>query len=97
MKGRSEETSVRFRGESVRPRKIPARVEAGDAKRDASGIRFLADEIGIDGIITNQKNFITHARKLGLLTIQRVFILDSRSEERRVGKECRHRRVPDLE
>jgi len=77
MKGRSEETSVRFRGESVRPRKIPARVEAGDAKRDASGIRFLADEIGIDGIITNQKNFITHARKLGLLTIQRVFILDS--------------------
>lgn len=48
-------------------------------KRDASGIRFLAEEIGIDGIVTTQTSLITHARKLRLLTIQRVFILDSAS------------------
>lgn len=48
-------------------------------KRDKSGIRFLADKIGIDGIITTQTSLITHARKLDLLTIQRVFILDSAS------------------
>lgn len=48
-------------------------------KRDASGIHFLADHIGIDGIVTTQANLIRTARRLNLLTIQRVFILDSAS------------------
>ena len=48
-------------------------------KRDASGIKFLADDIGIDGIVTTQTSLIALARKFQLLTIQRVFILDSAS------------------
>ncbi|MDY0406374.1 glycerol-3-phosphate responsive antiterminator [Virgibacillus sp. 179-BFC.A HS] len=48
-------------------------------KRDASGIQFLADKIGIDGIVTTHSNLIQTAKQLGLLTIQRVFILDTAS------------------
>ncbi|MDY0394025.1 glycerol-3-phosphate responsive antiterminator [Virgibacillus halophilus] len=48
-------------------------------KRDASGIQFLADHIGIDGIVTTHSNLIQTAKQLGLLTIQRVFILDTAS------------------
>lgn len=48
-------------------------------KRDPEGIRFLANEIGVDGIVTTHAHSISIARKLGLLTIQRVFILDSAS------------------
>lgn len=48
-------------------------------KRDSTGIKFLSDHIGIDGIVTTQTNLIAQARKLDLLTIQRVFILDSAS------------------
>lgn len=48
-------------------------------KRDVSGIHFLADHIGIDGIVTTQANLIRIARRINLLTIQRVFILDSAS------------------
>lgn len=48
-------------------------------KRDASGIQFLADHIGVDGIVTTNANLIRVARRLNLLTIQRIFILDSAS------------------
>lgn len=50
-------------------------------KRDAAGIQFLADHIGIDGIVTTQANLIKIAKENGLLAIQRVFILDSASIE----------------
>lgn len=50
-------------------------------KRDAAGIQFLANKIGIDGIVTTNANLIRVARRLNLLTIQRVFILDSASIE----------------
>lgn len=48
-------------------------------KRDVSGIQFLTDHIGIDGIVTTHSNLIQTAKQLGLLTIQRVFILDTAS------------------
>jgi|SRR5699024_8046088 len=48
-------------------------------KRDPSGIQFLANSIGIDGIVTTHGNLIQTAKKLQLLTIQRVFILDTAS------------------
>src|SRR5690625_4766347 len=48
-------------------------------KRDASGIRFLADSIGADGIVTTHRNLIQTAKKFQLLTIQRLFIIDSAS------------------
>src|SRR5690625_2935367 len=50
-------------------------------KRDSSGIRFLAEKIGVDGIVTTQANLIKVAKENDLLAIQRVFILDSASIE----------------
>lgn len=48
-------------------------------KRDISAIRFLADYIGIDGIVTTHASLIQTAKRLQLLTIQRVFLLDTAS------------------
>lgn len=50
-------------------------------KRDPSSIQFLADDIGIDGIVTTHANLIPTAKRMQLLTIQRVFILDTASIE----------------
>lgn len=51
-------------------------------QRDASGIQYLAEKMKIDGIVTTHSNLIPIARRLDLLTIQRVFILDSESIEK---------------
>ncbi len=48
-------------------------------KRDISAIRFLADYIRVDGIVTTHASLIKIAKRLQLLTIQRVFILDTAS------------------
>ncbi len=47
--------------------------------RDASGIRFLAKESRVDGIITTRSNLIKSAQKEGLVAVQRIFVLDSES------------------
>lgn len=48
-------------------------------KRDVSAVRFLADDIGIDGIVSTHASLIKIAKRLQLLAIQRVFILDTAS------------------
>lgn len=47
--------------------------------KDALGIRFLAEESQVDGIITTHSNLIKSAQKEGLLSVQRIFVLDSES------------------
>jgi glycerol uptake operon antiterminator len=47
--------------------------------KDASGVRFLAKEIKVDGIITTRSNLIKSIQKEGLVSIQRMFVLDSES------------------
>jgi len=47
--------------------------------KDALGIRFLAKESQVDGIITTHSNLIKSAQKEGLASIQRIFVLDSES------------------
>ena len=47
--------------------------------KDAPGIRFLAQERQVNGIITTRSNLIKSGQKEGLIAIQRVFILDSES------------------
>lgn len=49
--------------------------------RDAESVRYLAEVIGIDGIVTTRSNIIITAQKLGLITIQRLFVFDSVSLE----------------
>lgn len=48
---------------------------------DFEGIRFFQEFAAPDGIITTHPYTITHAKKLGLAAIQRIFLLDSQSVE----------------
>lgn len=44
---------------------------------DQQGIRFLADTVRPTGIITTRPACVRWARSAGLLTVQRIFLLDS--------------------
>lgn len=45
--------------------------------KDQWGLRFLARDVGVDGILTTRSHLIKSAKKEGLLAIQRLFVLDS--------------------
>jgi len=47
--------------------------------KDASGIRYLARESHVHGVITTKSTLIKSAKKEGMISIQRIFILDSES------------------
>jgi len=47
--------------------------------KDAPGIRYLAKESQVDGIITTRSNLIKSIQKEGLVSVQRLFVLDSES------------------
>lgn len=47
--------------------------------KDQAALEFLQAEVEPDGIITTKPNLIHVAKNLGLLTVQRLFILDSLS------------------
>jgi len=47
--------------------------------KDAAGIRYLARVSRVHGVITTKSNLINSAQKEGLLSIQRIFGLDSDS------------------
>ena len=49
---------------------------AGIAK-DGPGMEVLANEVGIDGILTTKGYLVAAAQKAGMLGIQRLFMLDS--------------------
>ena len=46
--------------------------------KDEYGIRFVS-ELGADGIISTRSNMIKLAKKIGMYTVQRFFIVDSHS------------------
>jgi len=48
--------------------------------RDKTGLQYLAN-CGVDGILSTKAQIIRSAKDLGLLTIQRFFILDSQGLE----------------
>jgi len=47
--------------------------------KDSSGVRYLARETQVHGIITTKSTLIAGAKRDGLSTIQRIFVLDSES------------------
>ena len=51
---------------------------ADGLSKDAAGVAYLSTK-GIDGIISTRTNIIVAARELGIPTIQRFFMIDSRS------------------
>ncbi|MCY0864206.1 MAG: glycerol-3-phosphate responsive antiterminator [Sulfobacillus sp.] len=46
---------------------------------DGEGLKFLQQAIRPEGIITTHSQTVTQAKKVGLFTIQRIFLLDSQS------------------
>lgn len=49
--------------------------------KDSMGIKYIAEEVRPDGIITTRGNLIGCAKNEGLFTIQRVFIIDSLAKD----------------
>ena len=47
--------------------------------KDLAGLKFIS-KIGVDGIISTRTNIIKTAKQCGLCTVQRFFIVDSKSE-----------------
>ncbi len=47
--------------------------------RDSVALKFISEEIKPDGIISTKNNLLKVARSLGMLTVQRIFIIDSLS------------------
>ena len=45
--------------------------------KDKTGVAYLAEKVGIDGIVTTKNTAIVEAKKRGLLTVQRLFVFDS--------------------
>lgn len=45
--------------------------------KDSHGMEVLASEVGVDGVLTTRGHLITAAQRVGLLGIQRLFMLDS--------------------
>lgn len=45
--------------------------------KDAEGMRFLAQEIGVHGMLSTRSFLVKAAAQAGLLTIQRLFAVDS--------------------
>lgn len=73
------------------PRKVKAAHEAGKhlfvhvdmargVGKDESGMQYLS-AIGVDGMISTKPGLIKCAREQGLFTVQRCFVVDSRSIE----------------
>ncbi|MGM0501067.1 MAG: glycerol-3-phosphate responsive antiterminator [Bacillota bacterium] len=62
--------------------------------KDKEAIRYLSREIGIDGIVTTKSYLIKAAKKKDLITIQRLFLLDS--ESLRTGVNIVESTKPDL-
>lgn len=46
---------------------------------DMEGLRFLTEFVGPDGIISTHSPAVIHAKRIGLVAIQRIFLLDSQS------------------
>ncbi|MGI5900302.1 MAG: glycerol-3-phosphate responsive antiterminator [Christensenellales bacterium] len=61
---------------------------------DLKGIRFIAKRIMPDGLISTRSSLLKHARNEGLLTIQRLFLVDSSSLE--TGKRMTETSKPDF-
>lgn len=45
--------------------------------RDASGIAYLAETFGVDGIVTTKSQAVVAAKQIGLPCIQRIFAIDT--------------------
>jgi len=62
--------------------------------RDTAAVDYLMRHIRPDGMISTKTDLLTHAKQIGLITVQRIFLLDSLSYER--GVSAARKLGPDL-
>ena len=62
--------------------------------RDTVAVDYIMGHIKPDGVISTKTDLLTHAKQIGLATVQRIFLLDSLSYERGVG--AARKLAPDL-
>jgi glycerol uptake operon antiterminator len=53
--------------------------------RDKVGLRYLRDTLGLEGVVSTRSNLLKDARALGLVTILRLFVLDSAAYHTGIG------------
>ena len=71
---------ARVRGaEGGEDKKIFIHIDMADGiGKDSAGLEYLY-RLGVDGIISTRSNLIKAAKETGLMTVQRYFIMDSKS------------------
>mgnify|MGYP000235861058 CR=1 FL=1 len=62
--------------------------------RDTAAVDYLMRHVKPDGVISTKTDLLTHAKEIGLVTVQRIFLLDSLSYER--GVTAARKLGPDL-
>jgi len=62
--------------------------------RDTAAVEYIQRHIRPDGVISTKTDLLAHAKEIGLITVQRIFLLDSLSYER--GVTSAERLKPDL-
>lgn len=58
--------------------------------KDEAAVRYLKIELRADGLITTKGNLVDVARKVELIPIQRIFLLDSQSVETGIAQVKHH-------
>lgn len=53
----------------------------GGISRDGAAVQFLAEHVGVDGVITTKSAAVAAARKLGIASVQRFFAVDTHAVE----------------
>ena len=48
-------------------------------------MRFLRDTLGLEGVVSTRSNLLKEARSLGLVSILRLFVLDSAAYQTGIG------------
>ena len=62
--------------------------------RDDAAVRWCVEKLGVDGIISTKPGLLKTASELGVITIQRLFLMDSASFEH--GKRLLRNTPPDM-
>lgn len=62
--------------------------------RDTAAVDYILRHIKPDGVISTKTDLLVHAGEIGLITVQRIFLLDSLSYER--GVSSARKLGPDL-
>ena len=82
----------RLRGYERRPRVFVNLDLVGGLSADPAGVRFLAGKV--EGLISTHRHVVEVAREAGLITVQRLFAIDSVAVER--GLKLIRRAEPDF-